>query len=53
MLYEVITETDPAALGADDSAARSALRSKRMTKQMLINLLTNAVKFTPKGGEVA
>jgi cell cycle sensor histidine kinase DivJ len=32
--------------------ARSIFADKRAVKQILINLLTNGVKFTPRGGEV-
>ena len=41
------------ALKTEIDADLPVLRAdERMTKQMLINLLTNAVKFTPNGGEV-
>jgi len=42
------------ALRTEIDAGLPVLRADaRMTKQMLINLLTNAVKFTPNGGQVA
>ena len=41
------------ALRTEIDAGLPVLRAdERMTKQMLINLLTNAVKFTPNGGQV-
>jgi cell cycle sensor histidine kinase DivJ len=33
-------------------AARKIFADKRAVKQMLINLITNGVKFTPRGGDV-
>ena len=33
-------------------AARTIFADKRAIKQVLVNLLTNGVKFTPRGGEV-
>ncbi|HEY5347665.1 MAG TPA: PAS domain-containing sensor histidine kinase, partial [Rhizomicrobium sp.] len=33
-------------------AARTVFADKRAVKQMLVNLLSNGVKFTPRGGEV-
>lgn len=33
-------------------SARAMFADKRAVKQMLVNLLTNGVKFTPRGGEV-
>jgi signal transduction histidine kinase len=44
-----------AGLAVTVSAARDLpplIADARMTKQMLMNLLTNAIKFTPQGGEV-
>ncbi len=35
-----------------EPAAATIFADKRAIKQMLINLLTNGVKFTPRGGEV-
>ncbi|HEY0299996.1 MAG TPA: PAS domain-containing sensor histidine kinase, partial [Rhizomicrobium sp.] len=35
-----------------EPAARTVFADKRAVKQVLINLLTNAVKFTPRGGDV-
>ena len=37
------------AIAAD---AKSIFADKRAVKQMLVNLITNGVKFTPRGGEV-
>ena len=34
-------------------AARTIFADKRAVKQMLVNLLSNGVKFTPRGGECA
>ena len=33
-------------------AARTIFADKRAVKQMIVNLVTNGVKFTPRGGEV-
>ncbi|MGD0141604.1 MAG: PAS domain-containing sensor histidine kinase [Rhizomicrobium sp.] len=33
-------------------AAKTVFADKRAVKQMLVNLITNGVKFTPRGGEV-
>jgi cell cycle sensor histidine kinase DivJ len=37
---------------AVDPGARTIFADKRAVKQVLINLLTNGVKFTPRGGDV-
>jgi two-component system, cell cycle sensor histidine kinase DivJ len=37
---------------AIDRAARTVFADKRAVKQILVNLLNNGVKFTPRGGEI-